>query len=118
MDRCERLVQEFQQLRAPVVKQQQQALQQWVEQTVSNATATGEKQKVAEDAAAMRGIPELGDPAKAPAVQQRGMNDLKNDLGLSEQEIPHLWHPDATFHSAKAQKLINDASLWREAQEK
>jgi hypothetical protein len=118
MNRRQERVNEFQQLRAEAQQQQQQAQQQQIEQLVSDAKAAWEAQKKNEDAAAMKLIPELGDPAKAPAVQQRCMNYLKNDLGLSEQEISHLWHTDATFHSAKAQKLINDASLWREAQER
>jgi hypothetical protein len=90
-------VSEFQKLRAEAAQQQQQQ----IEQLVTNAKASWEQQKAAEDAAAMKLIPELGDPAKAPAVQQRCMNYLKNDLGLSEQEISHLWNSDPTFHCAE-----------------
>jgi hypothetical protein len=118
MDRRQERVAEFQRLRGEAQQAAVQQQQQQIEQLVSNAKASWEQQKAREDAAAMKLIPELNDPAKAPAVQQRCMNYLKNDLGLSEQEISHLWNTDATFHSAKAQKLIHDASMWREAQEK
>ena len=60
-------------------------------------------------------IPELSDPDKADQVRQRAMKHLTRELGMSQEQIAHLWATNPAFRSAEGQRLIHDAAGYREA---
>jgi hypothetical protein len=55
-------------------------------------------------------------PHVTPEVQQHAMTYLESDLGLSKQQIRHLWDNEPIVRSAVFQQVLLDATQWRMAQ--
>lgn len=72
-----------------------------------------------EDKAFVDAVPEMADPAKARALQDRA-SKLLRDFGFSDNEVTESWNGryGIPLRDHRVQLLIRDATLWREAQAK
>jgi hypothetical protein len=77
------------------------------------------KFKDAEDAKFSQFAPELRNPAQAHAMRD-GVRKMLNEVGFGDKELAEAWDGRAGFsvRDHRAQRLLRDAFLWRQAQAK
>src|SRR5260221_7305430 len=73
--------------------------------------------KDAEDAKFHQFAPELNNPAQAHAMRD-GVRKMLNEVGFANDELVRAWDGRVGFsvRDHRAQRLIRDAYLWRQAQ--
>ncbi len=85
----------------------------------AHARAAWHQYREIEDAKFHQFAPELSDPAKAH-VMRSGVRTMLNELGFGNDELTRAWNGESGFsvRDHRAQRLIRDAFLWRQAQSK
>src|SRR6266446_5282007 len=85
----------------------------------AHARAAWHQYREIEDAKFHQFAPELSDPAKAH-VMRSGVRTMLNELGFPNTELSRAWDGESgvSVRDHRAQRLIRDAFLWRQAQSK
>jgi hypothetical protein len=81
----------------------------------AQAAAQWEQYRTQHDAEFLRRVPEMADRETRTRLQQSALEYAREELGFSDAELTNLYH-NSIFRDHRAQRMLLDASRYRESQ--